>query len=165
MNLQITLSLSTPSLKAGRYAPVPFSPYLDDESASLSNNVLCPRYAESDISDTPTSPASIESFSILDPIAWRRGYTSYDDRNDQRRKVYQILKQRWRKNKGQILAVMMLFTLLVVGCAAGGWAVLRHETSQLKEACLARKGGDRCQDRAWAKCVAVNGLGYCEGVL
>ena len=75
-----------------------------------------------------------------------------------------MLKKRWVKNKVQIMVVMMLFTLLV-GCAAGGWAVLQRENSQLKDTCLTREGGSRCQDPAWARCVADNGVGYCEGVM
>ncbi|KAF1966893.1 hypothetical protein BU23DRAFT_378640, partial [Bimuria novae-zelandiae CBS 107.79] len=102
----------------------PFSPYLDDTGA-LSNSIICPRYAESDISDTPTSPASIESFDILDSIAWRRGYMSHDT-GDGRRKAIDVLRRRWRKNRARIVAVILLFTLFVVGCAVGGWAVVRH---------------------------------------
>jgi hypothetical protein len=141
------------------------SPYLDEHAASLSNSVLCPHYAESDVSDTPSSPASIESFSILDPIAWRRGYTSYDYGDDQDGRLYRVVRKRLRKNRAQILTAVVFFTLLVVGCAAGGWAILQHENSQLEGICMTREGGDRCQEQAWARCVAVNGVGYCEGVL
>ncbi|ORY19725.1 hypothetical protein BCR34DRAFT_448740, partial [Clohesyomyces aquaticus] len=53
----------------------PLSPYTDDDNA-LSNNLICPRYADSDPTSAPPSPASIESFDILDSVAWRRGHTS-----------------------------------------------------------------------------------------
>lgn len=34
------------------------------------------------------------------------------------------------------------------------------------ETCLVRKGGDRChREIAWAKCVAMNGVGSCEGIM
>ncbi|KAK7188673.1 hypothetical protein DPSP01_013302 [Paraphaeosphaeria sporulosa] len=158
----ISLSLSPSRPKAASYTPVPFSPYSDD-NAAVSNNVQ-PRYAESIVSDTPTSPASIESFDILDSIAWRRGYTSYET-HESRQRAYEVLRKKWRKNRALIIAILLLFTLFVAGCAIGGWAVVRHESMRAKEACLAREGGERCNDPAWSKCVAINGTGYCSGVM
>ncbi|KAL5390129.1 hypothetical protein PMIN06_001497 [Paraphaeosphaeria minitans] len=159
----ISLSLSPSMPKAASYMPVPFSPYSDDEAA-LSNTILQPHYAESIVSDTPTSPASIESFDILDSIAWRRGYTSYET-HEGRSRAYEVLRKRGRKNRAQIIATLLLFTLFIAGCAIGGWAVVQHQGTQAREACLAREGGERCNDPAWAKCVAINGAGYCLGVM
>lgn len=130
----------------------------------LSNNVLQPRYAESIASDTPTSPVSIESFDILDSIAWRRGYTSHET-HERRQRVYEVLRKKWRTNRTHVVAVLLLFSLFVTACAVGGWAVVRHQSAQLRETCLARDGGVRCDEPAWVKCIASNGAGYCAGVM
>jgi len=37
---------------------------------------------------------------------------------------------------------------------------------KITETCLRREGGDRCHEEiAWAKCIAIDGLGYCEGIM
>jgi hypothetical protein len=144
--------------QAGGYIALPYS---DDNSPSsaLSNaNLLCPRYAENDTSSAPPSPASIESFDILDSIAWRRGYTSHASGARPRR-------WRNRKHRAHIIAIAVVFALFLIGCSVGAYAAIRHEAVKTRETCLTREGGERCDDAAWARCIASNGVGYCEGVM
>ncbi|KAF2643482.1 hypothetical protein P280DRAFT_254183 [Massarina eburnea CBS 473.64] len=156
----IHLSISRPT---ALYTPL--SPYRDSASPmSLSSNLLCPE-RENTRSSSPPSPASVESFDILDSIAWRRGYTSYDT-HDVRTRAYDVLEKRWKRSRGQIIVALLLFVLFVVGCSVGGWAAIRYEKGQLVDACAKREGGERCNsDNTWAKCVATNGVGYCEGIM
>jgi hypothetical protein len=51
---------------------MPLSPYIDDDLA------LAPRYADRDMTSAPPSPASIQSFDILEAIPWRKSYISLD---------------------------------------------------------------------------------------
>jgi hypothetical protein len=156
----ISIFISRP--QAVGYKPLSVSPYSDNEN-ELSNNLLCPRYAENDTSSAPPSPASIESFDILDSIAWRRGYTSYD--SGVKARSCDGLRKRWRKNRAQIIAMLLVFTLFLVGCAVGGYLAVRHDGVRTKDTCVAREGGDRCEDPVWARCIALNGVGYCEGIM
>ncbi|KAH3912354.1 hypothetical protein HBI56_004690 [Parastagonospora nodorum] len=89
-----------------RYQPL--APYTDDDT------LLCPRYAENDPTSAPPSPASIESFDILDSIPWRRSYISLDSNGAS-------LSRRWRTRKAQITALVWVLTLLLTGCAVGGY--------------------------------------------
>ncbi|KAF2109303.1 hypothetical protein BDV96DRAFT_636335 [Lophiotrema nucula] len=133
------------------------SPYIDDDNA-LSNNLICPRYADSDPTSAPPSPSSIESFDILDPVAWRRGYTSWDNGTGK-------VRTYWRKRRSQIIGFLLLLLLLIAGCATGAYFAVRYEYGRLKNDCSARGGGERCNELKWAKCVSRNGLGFCEGIL
>ncbi|KAF2192724.1 hypothetical protein K469DRAFT_717313 [Zopfia rhizophila CBS 207.26] len=111
----------------------PVSPYTDDDSA-LSNNLICPRYADSDSSSAPPSPASIESFDILDSVAWRRSHTSYSSQG-KRVRASDILSLKWRKNKPEIMYIVLIFTLLLAGCFTGGYFVVKQEReAKIKDA-------------------------------
>ena len=156
----MSLFISRP--QAAGYKPLALSPYSDNEN-ELSNNLLCPRYAENDTSSAPPSPASIESFDILDSIAWRRGYTSHG--SGAKPAACEALRKRWRKNRAQMIALLLVLALFLIGCSVGGYLALRHVSVRTKETCIAREGGDRCADAAWAQCIALNGVGYCEGVM
>lgn len=160
-NEQASISISISKPKMAGYKPL--SPYTDDENA-LSNNLLCPRYAESDSSSAPPSPASIESFDILDSIAWRRGYTSHNSK-DVRSRACGFLRSRWKKNRAHMIAILLLFLLLVAACTTGGILAVRHKRVQTRAACYTRAGGARCEQPTWAKCIATNGLGFCEGIM
>lgn len=89
-----------------RYQPLAL--YTDDDT------LLCPRYAENDPTSAPPSPASIESFDILDSVPWRRSYISLDDNGAD-------LSRRSRTRKAQITALVWVLTLLLTGCAVGGY--------------------------------------------
>ncbi|KAF2653953.1 hypothetical protein K491DRAFT_574122, partial [Lophiostoma macrostomum CBS 122681] len=105
----ISINISAP--KAANYTPI--SPYSTSDH-ELSNTLLCPRYADADTSSAPPSPASIESFDILDSIPWRRGYTSYHSGLHGVR-----ARDIWVKRKSQIVAVLLLVMLLVVVFVGG----------------------------------------------
>jgi len=156
----ISIFISRP--QAVGYKPLSVSPYSDHDN-ELSNSLICPRYAENDTSSAPPSPASIESFDILDSIAWRRGYTSHD--SGVKARSCDVLRKRWPKNRAQIIVILLVFTLFLIGCAVGGYAAIRHEAASTRNTCIAREGGDRCEEPAWARCIALNGVGYCEGVM
>lgn len=65
-----------------------------------------------------------------------------------------------------IIAIMLLTILLAAGCTIGGLFARRHEYMKTLETCLKREGGERCnQEITWAKCVAFNGVGHCEGIM
>ncbi|KAF2703878.1 hypothetical protein K504DRAFT_507401 [Pleomassaria siparia CBS 279.74] len=144
------------------YTPTPFA-YTDDDDNALANNLLCPRYAENDSSSAPPSPASIESFDILDSVAWRQGHSSYNSRGGQVR-ACAILGSRWRDNKARILWILLLMVLLAAGGVVAGMSAWRHQRASARDECVRREGGERCREITWAKCVAVNGVGYCEGI-
>ncbi|CAO2657322.1 Nn.00g034480.m01.CDS01 [Neocucurbitaria sp. VM-36] len=108
----------------------PFSPYTDDPTI-FANNVLCPRYAESDPTSAPPSPASIESFDVLDNTPWRRSYISLDSRGSQSNTIETLL-QRWKKNRARIIVVLLLSTLLVTGSTLGGYFAVAHEKEKLR---------------------------------
>ncbi|KAH7402681.1 hypothetical protein BKA66DRAFT_449281 [Pyrenochaeta sp. MPI-SDFR-AT-0127] len=139
------------------------SAYTDDDTA-VANNLLLPRYAESDPTSSPPSPASIESFDVLDSIPWRRSYISLDSGSSQDRRLDR-LRKRCRGKKTRIVAILLLFILFVTGCTLGGYLAVKHEKDKLKDNCYARNGGDRCAELTWARCVARNGFGYCEGFM
>jgi hypothetical protein len=93
-----------------RYQPLAL--YTDDDT------LLCPRYAENDPTSAPPSPASIESFDILDSIPWRQSYISLDNSAGQSR--------RWRMCKAQLTALVLLLTLLLSGSSVGGYVAVKH---------------------------------------
>ena len=142
---------------------IPLTPYIDDES-TLANNLLCPRYAENDATSAPPSPASIESFDILDSVAWRQGHFWHHSR-DAKARACGALGSRWQKNRSQIICAILLLLLLVAGCVVGSTIAWRYQNTKLREDCTRREGGKRCEEISWAKCVAMNGVGYCEGAL
>jgi hypothetical protein len=155
---QPSITVFTSRPKSILYAPL--SPYTDNDTY-LSNNLLCPRYAENDNTSAPPSPASIESFDILDSVAWRQSHSSHHPRSGKVRAC-----DAWRRNKSRIVSTILLTMLLAAGCALGGLFAWRHENMKITDTCLRRDGGDRCQKEiTWAKCVASNGLGYCEGIM
>lgn len=73
----------------------------------------------------------------------------------------------WKRRKCQIISILVL--LLVVGsCTFAGVTAVRTKNEriarELKEMCFKKEGGERCRlEPAWAKCVAKEGLGFCEG--
>lgn len=91
---------------------MPLSPYIDDET-TIADNLLCPRYADQDPTSAPPSPASIQSFDILESIPWRRSYISLDYDTERN------YRKRWRKYRAQIVAVMLLFILSTTALTLG----------------------------------------------
>jgi hypothetical protein len=148
--------------QTGGYIALPYSDNNSPSSALSNANLLCPRYAEDDNTSAPPSPASIESFDILDSIAWRRGYTSHGLGARPHRCCASWRNQ---KHRGLMIALAVVLALFLVGCSVGAYAAIRHEAARTRETCLAREGGERCNDAAWARCIAGNGVGYCEGVM
>ena len=132
---------------------MPSSPYIDDDLA------LAPRYADRDMTSAPPSPASIQSFDILEAIPWRKSYISLDTDTGHN---YQ---KRWRKYRLQILVAMLLLILSTTALSLGITLAVHHSNKQLQSTCLSRYGGDRCADPAWARCIIRDGLGYCQGVM
>ncbi|KAF1939109.1 hypothetical protein EJ02DRAFT_266233 [Clathrospora elynae] len=103
----------------------PLSPYTDDDT-TFANNLLCPRYAECDPTYAPPSPASIESFDVLDNIPWRRSYIPLDSGERRGSGVCNRLRGRWLKNKSRGMTVLLL-TLVVSGCTLGGYLAIKHK--------------------------------------
>jgi hypothetical protein len=99
-------------LDTGGYTPL--APYSDENDTTFAHNTLCPRYAENDLTSAPPSPASIESFDVLDSIPWRRSYISLGNETN-----HSTLRRRWRKHRARAIAVILLFTLLCLGCGTG----------------------------------------------
>ncbi|KAF2270847.1 hypothetical protein CC78DRAFT_610903 [Lojkania enalia] len=165
-NLSSVLFPPTPSmisLSRSKFADyIPLSPYADNEG-TLPNNIICPRYADCDASSAPPSPASIESFDILDSVAWRRGHISHRD-IEGKVSTYDALASSWNNKKSRMIGILLLFILLGAGCSAGAYLVVRHKKGGIQDECARRQGRDRCTETTWAKCVARNGVGYCEGV-
>jgi len=137
---------------------MPLSPYIDDDT-TFANNVLCPRYADQDPTSAPPSPASIQSFDILESIPWRRSYISLDS---VRQPDYH---RRWRKYRAQIIVIILLLVLSTTALTLGISLAIHHSNKQLRSTCILHYGGDRCADPTWARCVIRSGLGYCQGVL
>jgi hypothetical protein len=96
------------------------TPYTDDD-----DHLLCPRYAENDPTSAPPSPASIESFGIMDSIPWRRSYISLDDSA-----VATRLHQRRRARRTRVIALSLLMSLSVVAVSSGGYLALQHGKSK-----------------------------------
>ncbi|KAF2030311.1 hypothetical protein EK21DRAFT_38754, partial [Setomelanomma holmii] len=101
------------------------SSYSDHEDAIVANSLLCPRYAENDPTSAPPSPASIESFDILDSIPWRRSYISSDSGPDGRR-----LARQWKKQRMRVIVASLLLALLVTGCTISAYLAVKHEKSK-----------------------------------
>lgn len=101
----------------------PLAPYSDDDT-TFANNLLCPRYAENDLTSAPPSPASIESFDVLDSIPWRRSYISLDNGAGSGR-----LRKQWKRHRAQAIALLLLFLLAMTGCGVGGYMAVRHGKS------------------------------------
>ncbi|CAI6335709.1 unnamed protein product [Periconia digitata] len=160
----------------------PLSPYnhhhqLHSQSSSptlLTTNLLFPETDSSstrtrDLSSPPSPTASIESFDILDSIAWRRGHDHYSHHNSRgSRRTCNVFGRRW--SRAHVIAVLLFFALFLVGCVVGGWAAARWEKDgRVRKECVRRGGGgERCWGKgewAWAQCVAGNGVGFCEGML
>lgn len=136
---------------------MPLSPYIDDQT--FANNVLCPRYADQDLTSAPPSPASIQSFDILESVPWRKSYVSLDT------DTHRDYRNRWRKYRAQIIAIMLLLILSSTALTLGISLAVQHSRGQLRSTCHSRYGGDRCAEPAWARCVIREGLGYCQGVM
>ena len=137
---------------------MPLSPYIDDDT-TFANNVLCPRYPDQDPTSAPPSPASIQSFDILEAIPWRKSYMSLGSDNGRG------YRKRWRKYRVQIIAIMLLLILSTTALTLGISLAIQQSNKQLRSICLSRYGGDRCTDPTWARCVTRKGLGYCKGVM
>ena len=106
----------SPPRNAGYVAP---PSYTDDESL-FSNNDLCPRYADADPSSAPPSPASVESFDILESIPWRRSYIasggSYNNSRGALRRASprEALRALWKRSRARVLAVVATLLVLVL---------------------------------------------------
>lgn len=137
---------------------MPLSPYIDDGMA-FANNILCPRYADQDPTSAPPSPASVQSFDILESIPWRRSYISLGPDTERN------YRKRWRKYRAQIIVIMLLLVLSTIALILGISLAIQHSNKQLRSTCLSHYGGDRCADPVWARCVTREGLGYCQGVM
>lgn len=138
---------------------MPLSPHIDDDTTFAANNVLCPRYADQDPTSAPPSPASIQSFDILESIPWRRSYISLD--SDMERNY----RKRWRKYRAQIIAIMLLLILSTSALTLGISLAIQQSNKQLRLKCVSHYGGSRCADPTWARCVIREGLGYCQGAI
>jgi hypothetical protein len=56
--------------------------------------------------------------------------------------------------------------LLVVGCFVGGYVVVKRDMDKrVRESCLGRGGGERCDEGVFVDCARRNGVGFCEGVM
>lgn len=108
---------------------------------------------------------------MLDSVAWRRGHAyaygwaSHGAEGKARNWNCDAVRKRWRKNRAHIIALLLVFLLLVLGCVLGAVFALRYEGDRTVGVCLERGGAERCVESAWAQCIARNGVGYCEGVL
>ncbi|KAF1933839.1 uncharacterized protein M421DRAFT_28595, partial [Didymella exigua CBS 183.55] len=98
---------------------MPLSPYIDDDT-TFANNLLCPRYADQDPTSAPPSPASIQSFDILDSIAWRRSYISLES------ETHRDCRKRWRKYRAQIIAIMLLLIFSTIALTQGISLAVQH---------------------------------------
>ncbi|KAH8710185.1 hypothetical protein GQ44DRAFT_436661 [Phaeosphaeriaceae sp. PMI808] len=105
------------------------TPYSDNDT-TFANNVLCPRYAENDPTSAPPSPASIESFDILDSIPWRRSYISLDNTVAESGRCI-ALRRRWRMYRAHFTAFFLLFTLLVAGCSVSGYLAVKQTKQEM----------------------------------
>jgi hypothetical protein len=137
---------------------MPLSPYTDDDT-TFANNVLCPRYADQDPTSAPPSPASIQSFDILEVIPWRKSYISLGSDNGH------SYRKHWQKYRAQIITIMLLLVLSTTALTLGISLAIQQSNKQLRSTCLSRYGGDRCTDPIWARCVIREGPGYCKGVM
>jgi hypothetical protein len=103
----------------------PLAPYRDEDDTTFAHNTLCPRYAENDLTSAPPSPASIESFDVLDSIPWRRSYISLGNQTDRN-----ALSKRWRQQRARVIAVLLLFTLLCLGCGVTAFLAIQHSKNK-----------------------------------
>jgi hypothetical protein len=71
----------------------------------------------------------------------------------------------WAKKRPLIVGLIILLLSLVAGCSVAGVVAAKRNQGRTRDTCYKREGGDRCTDNGWAKCVAANGLGYCEGIM
>ncbi|PVH92924.1 hypothetical protein DM02DRAFT_733425 [Periconia macrospinosa] len=182
----IHLSTTSPSRPPPTASYTPLSPYTDTHQSPtlLTNNLLFPENdhsltnhppRRSSLASPPSPTTSIQSFDILDAIAWRTSYydtypnPSSSRRRRCRRTCTEGLRTRgWRKSRAHIIALAMVLLVLVVGCVVGTWAAVRWDGRRgVREACVRREGGlERCwKDWEWARCVGENGVGFCEGVV
>jgi hypothetical protein len=115
----------SPPRNAG-YAP---PPSYTDEDTIFSNNDLCPRYADADPSSAPPSPASVESFDILESIPWRRSYIAPGYRQSRARPC-EALRARCKKNRALAVATALLVMLIIVGTTTVAYLALRDAKSK-----------------------------------
>jgi hypothetical protein len=97
------------------------APYSDEDDTTFAHNTLCPRYAENDLTSAPPSPASIQSFDVLDSIPWRRSYISLGNETDSSKR-----SKRWKKQRARAIVLLLLFTLLSLGCGVGVYMAIKH---------------------------------------
>jgi hypothetical protein len=126
----ISISMSPP--RNASYVPPPS--YTDDESL-FSNNDLCPRYADADPSSAPPSPASVESFDILESIPWRRSYIAPGSYTHSTRRASprEILLAQWKQSRvrvGVVATTLLILLLILVGITAAGHLALRDAKSK-----------------------------------
>ncbi|KAL6703789.1 hypothetical protein ACN47E_009088 [Coniothyrium glycines] len=99
-----------------RYHPI--LPYTEDDNETAAN-FLCPRYAEADPTSAPPSPASLESFDILDNIPWRQSYISLSAPSF---RDAQLKRPRARL----LVAVLLVLFLLALGCSIAGFIAVKR---------------------------------------
>jgi hypothetical protein len=102
------------------------SQYSDDEIA-FANDILCPRYAENDPTSAPPSPASIESFDVLESIPWRRSYVGLDGSANIRQ------SQQLRTRRRRVMILSSLVAVLVLGCGIGGYLAIRQKNDEFRK--------------------------------
>lgn len=113
------LSITTSKPATAGYKPL--ASYTDDDT-TIASNLLYPRYADTDPTSAPPSPASIESFDILDNVPWRRSYISLGPSS----RHNETLGRRLKRNRARLLAILLLFTLVAAGCTLGAILAARH---------------------------------------
>ncbi|KAH7127040.1 hypothetical protein B0J11DRAFT_505751 [Dendryphion nanum] len=178
----ISINISAP--KASNFIPMSPSPFPSHPASlytttgtnepSSPKTLLYPRYADADSSSAPPSPASMESFDILDAGgAWRRGGGGMDGEGyDSRARA-----KRWRKTWWIVLFLILGALVLGGGLLGAGfgekWKGNNGNSAdgmsreEVRRECERRGGGEeKCSsDVEWAGCVVRSGVGYCEGVL
>lgn len=102
-------------------AQTPRIPYID-AATTFTDTLLCPRYAESDPSSAPPSPASVESFDVLDNVPWRRSYISLDCGERQ-----VGLRRRSTTRRACRVAGLVLGVFVLNGCMVGGVGMVRYQ--------------------------------------
>jgi hypothetical protein len=105
----------------------PLTPYSDSDESVFANTTLCPRYAENDLTSAPPSPASIESFHVLDSIPWRRSYISLDTATEHAK-----LRMRWKKQQIRVIVLFLVVAALGVGCVVAAYMAVKHGKSKSK---------------------------------
>jgi hypothetical protein len=57
----------------------------------------------------------------LDSIPWRRSYISLGNETDNKK-----LSRRWKRHRARAIVLLLLFTVLSLGCGVGGYIAIKH---------------------------------------